>query len=398
MKRLPAVPAFLGGKFISFFGDQIYMLALPLLVYELTASPIAMGISAAAEKLPLYLYPFAGVAADRFQRKKIIIMCDAARALILGTVCILYYTHMLSFWHIAAAALASGLFSQLHNAAGFAVIPSLVKDKNKLLKVNSIDESLFNGAILLGPAAGGILISLFSPALAILVNAASFILSAWTVSRISEEQGTSGAKGNVNGKSIMLDLKEGFYFVLKSKPLLVTNAALMISTFGTTMFLTQMIIYLKIIQISDVQIGFILSAGGGGALAGAFIPMLLPERFSRKRILVITQILGGLSIICLGFCSSWLLVGTANLAGVAAASVINPIIRTIRQNSAPTELLGRVQAISRFMGWLLIPAAALLSGYAASFFNPGSLIVLAGVISLSAAAVYFLPYFKQVEL
>ncbi|WP_409294861.1 MFS transporter [Peribacillus sp. SCS-26] len=398
MKRLPAVPAFLGGKFISFFGDQIYMLALPLLVYELTASPIAMGITAAAEKLPLYLYPFAGVIADRFQRKRIIILCDAVRALILGAVGLLYYAHILSFWHIAIAALASGLFSLLHNAAGFAVIPSLVKDKDKLLKVNSIDESLFNGAILLGPAAGGILISLFSPALAILVNAASFIFSAWTVSRITEEQAGCKANGSMNAKSILMDLKEGFQYVLNSKALLVTNAALMISTFGTTMFLTQIIIYLKSIQISDVQIGFILSAGGGGALLGAFIPVLLPEKFSRKKILVITQALGGLSIICFGLSSSWLFVCAANLAGVAAASVINPIIRTIRQNSTPIGLLGRVQAISRFMGWLLIPAAALLSGHAASYFDPGAIIVLAGVISLSAASVYLLPFFKQVEL
>ncbi|WP_226530384.1 hypothetical protein [Metabacillus niabensis] len=68
---------FIGGKLDSFFGDQIYLIVLPLIVLAITGSPLSMGIVAALERLPIHIQPFTGVLADNFIRKRILLLCDA---------------------------------------------------------------------------------------------------------------------------------------------------------------------------------------------------------------------------------------------------------------------------------------------------------------------------------
>lgn len=77
---------FMGGNLVSLFGDRIYLIALPWLVYNLTGSAVAMGTVAAAERLPNLLQPIMGTLVDRIDRKKIMLFCDAARCLLLCTI------------------------------------------------------------------------------------------------------------------------------------------------------------------------------------------------------------------------------------------------------------------------------------------------------------------------
>ncbi|ARI75330.1 MFS transporter [Halobacillus mangrovi] len=83
-KKNSQVFRFIGGNLVSFFGDQIYMIALPLIVLAITESPLSMGIVAALERLPVLIQPIAGVIADRFNRKSLLLVCDLLRGLIIG--------------------------------------------------------------------------------------------------------------------------------------------------------------------------------------------------------------------------------------------------------------------------------------------------------------------------
>jgi MFS family permease len=387
----------LASKFISFLGDQIYLLALPLIVLQITGSAVSMGIIAAIERLPVFFQPIAGWIADRYNRKRILYISDLTRGFLLLLLAALYQTSILEFWHIAAGALMMGWLTQLHNAAGFAFLPHLVQ-KERLHEANAWDEGLFQTAIVIGPALGGLLISFTAPGIGLFLNALSFFLTFWMITKINIEQTNKVKSFNRHTflHTFTSELKEGFKHVFNTKIIWYTNLALMISTFGTTMFLTLLIFQLKeVLLLKPAEIGVILSLGGFMAIAGALVTNRLSKIFKFQTILMIGHLAGGLSIIGLAFSETFLTVAITNAIGVLAACMINPCIRTIRQTHTPDHLLGRVQATSRWMTWLLLPVSAVLSGYLASVTSSADTIAIGGLITATTFLFYLLPAVRK---
>ncbi|RZT24256.1 MFS transporter [Fictibacillus sp. BK138] len=387
----------LGSKFISFLGDQVYLLVLPLIVLQLTGSAVSMGIIAAVERIPVFFQPIAGWIADTYNRKKILYFSDITRGLLLLLLAVLYQTDTLEFWHIAAGALLMGWLTQLHNAAGFAFLPHLVQ-KERLHEANAWDEGLFQTAIVIGPALGGLLVAITAPGAGLFLNAISFFLTFWMITKIHIEHENKVTLYNRHTffRTFASELKEGFKHVFNTKIIWYTNVALMISTFGTTMFLTLLIFHLKeVLFFKPAEIGFILSLGGLMAITGALVTNRMSRIFRFQTILMIAHLTGGLSIIGLAYSETFIAVAVTNAIGVLAACMINPCIRTIRQTHTPDHLLGRVQATSRWMTWLLLPVAAMLSGYLAASTSSAFTITIGGIVTASTFLFYLLPAVRK---
>jgi MFS family permease len=387
----------LGSKFISFLGDQVYLLVLPLIVLQLTGSAVSMGIIAAVERIPVFFQPIAGWIADTYNRKRILYFSDLSRGFLLLLLAALYQTDTLEFWHIAAGALFMGWLTQLHNAAGFAFLPHLVQ-KERLHEANAWDEGLFQTAIVIGPALGGLLVSITAPGAGLFLNAISFFLTFWMITKIHIEHENRVTRYNryTFFHAFASELKEGFKHVFNTKIIWYTNLALMISTFGTTMFLTLLIFHLKeALFFKPAEIGIILSLGGLMAIAGALVTNRMSRIFRFQTILMFAHLTGGLSIIGLAFSETFISVAITNAIGVLAACMINPCIRTIRQTHTPDHLLGRVQATSRWMTWLLLPVSAMLSGYLASSTSSTFTITIGGIVTAGTFLFYLLPSVRK---
>ncbi|MFD1356305.1 MFS transporter [Fictibacillus halophilus] len=387
----------LGSKFISFLGDQVYLLVLPLIVLQLTGSAVSMGIIAAVERIPVFFQPIAGWIADTYNRKRILYFSDLSRGFLLLLLAVLYQTDTLEFWHIAAGALFMGWMTQLHNAAGFAFLPHLVH-KERLHEANAWDEGLFQTAIVIGPALGGLLVSMTAPGAGLFLNAISFFLTFWMITKIhiEHENKVTRYKLHTFFHAFASELKEGFKHVFNTKIIWYTNLALMISTFGTTMFLTLLIFHLKeVLVFKPAEIGIILSLGGLMAIAGALVTNRMSRIIRFQTILMIAHLTGGLSIIGLAYSETFIEVALTNAIGVLAACMINPCIRTIRQTYTPDQLLGRVQATSRWMTWLLLPASAMISGYLASSTSSTFTITIGGIVTASTFLFYLLPAVRK---
>jgi MFS family permease len=388
----------IGSKFISFLGDQIYLLALPLIVLQITGSAVSMGIIAAVERIPVFFQPIAGWIADTYNRKKILMISDLSRGSLLALLAILYQTNTLEFWHIAAGALLMGWLTQLHNASGFAILPQLVQ-KERLHEANTWVEGLFQTAIVIGPALGGLFVSITAPGIGLLLNALSFFLTYLLIVKIDIQPSikVKTLTRKTFFRTFTLELKEGFKHVFNTKIIWFTNLALMISTFGTTMFITLLIFHLnEILKLKPTEIGMILSLGGLMAIAGALVTSKLSRIFKFQTILMFAHLVGGLSIVGLAFSETFLSVAITNAIGVLAACMINPCIRTIRQTHTPDSLLGRVQATSRWMTWLLLPISAILSGYMATLTSSATTIAIGGTITAATFLFYLLPAVRKV--
>lgn len=376
----------MGGNLISFFGDQIYLIAIPLMVLSITGSPLSMGIVTALERLPILLQPLTGILSDRFNRKVLLQICDLSRSIIVGLLGVLFILNQLHMWQLYVGAFVIGVLSQIYNTSQFASVPGLVR-KDDLQAVNSINTGIFNTAVFVAPGLGGLLISLYNPGYALLINSFSFFIAFLAVTSISMKNAAID-RGD-NKTSFREDIKEGFEFVLKTKPILFTNIAMLVSIFGTTLFLTMMVFHLKdTAHLSANQIGWLLSAGGVGAILGAVCTNWLRKKFSYRAILFTASLVGGISIILFSVADTYLYLILFNGIGTFAASMMSPCIVTIRQTLSPHHLLGRVQATSRFMTWILMPLAAFLAGVMSSQIGTNQTILIGGIVSTLASFIY----------
>ncbi|MGD6815651.1 MFS transporter [Metabacillus sp. 113a] len=384
LKKNKEIHKLLSSNFISFFGDQIYLIAVPLMVLSLSGSAIMMGLAAAAERLPVLMQPAAGVLADRMDRRKLLLICDFGRFVLTGLLGILFLAEALPLWVLFCGAFSIGVFSQVYQTAQFAYVPNLVNEED-LAAVNSINSAILNTSVLMAPAAGGLVISLYSPGAGLIINSLSFLAAFAAVAGIS----VPAAGVAKRSQSFWKDANEGFHFVLKTKPLFYTNLALLLSVFGTTLFLTILIFHLKdTIRLSVFEIGILLSFSGAGAIGGSLMAGYFNKRASYRKLLFFSSFTGGISIVLFGFTGTFWLLVLLNSAGTAAASIMNPCIATLRQNVTPDHLMGRVQATSRLMTWSLMPGAAFLAGLIAEGLGTSAVIIIGGMFSAAASAVY----------
>ncbi|MEC3883647.1 MFS transporter [Halobacillus sp. HZG1] len=384
---------FIGGNLVSFFGDQIYLIAFPLMVLALTGSPLSMGIVAAIERVPVLLQPLAGVLADRLNRKRILLFCDFFRFLLLGSIGVLFLFEIITIYVLYAAAFVIGVLGQLYQTSQFASIPKLVREQDLDL-VNAWNTGVFHTAVFLAPGLGGWIVTLYNPGVGMIINSFSFFIGflvVWSL-RVESER-MQGEK-----RSFIHDVSEGFRFVIHQKPLLYTNIAMFFSVFGTTLFLTMLIVHLKAeIGFSAVSIGWLLSIGGLGAIGGALISPVLRSRVTYRTLLFGCGAVGGLSILLFSFYHTFVALALLNAVGTICASISSPCIVTLRQKLTPEYLLARVQATSRFMTWALMPLGALVAGIIGEYISTSMTIAVGGTVSIIASFIYLHPSLKNVD-
>ena len=391
------------GNLISFIGDQVYFITLPLIVYNITGSAVQMGVVAAIEKIPNIFQPIIGAIADMIKKKKLLLLCDAIRSILVCTMGFLYITNHLKMLHIYLAALLLGSFGQIYNTAEFSSIP-LLCEKKDLHFVNSLDSGIYDMATLIGPSIGGLVINIYNPGYALLINGLSFlgtfsaVLSVHIPEHIvSEIERDKSTKAKLFFKKLTEDLKVGFEFIFKTPVLLYTNIALIFSSIGTTLFLTVMIFHFKsVLNLNAQDIGLLLSIGGIGAILGSILTNYLRKYISYINIIFIGLATGGISIIIFGTVQNYILLALSNALGTFAASLINPCIITLRQSITPKHLLGRIQSTSRFMTWTLIPISAYAAGLLSNSFGTSITIVLGGIIRIAAALILIITSRKYI--
>ncbi|HYT52008.1 MAG TPA: MFS transporter, partial [Gaiellaceae bacterium] len=166
------------GQSISEFGSQISALAIPwLAAVELHASPLEFSLLGVLGFLPFILFALpAGVWVDRLRRKPILIVGDAARALLLAAIPLLWALDLLQMWHLLVISFVVGVFTVFFDVAYQSYLPSLV-DREQLVEGNAKLQTTVSTAQVAGPSLAGVLIAAITAPYAIILDAASFVVS-----------------------------------------------------------------------------------------------------------------------------------------------------------------------------------------------------------------------------
>jgi MFS family permease len=377
------------GLLVSLVGTWMQSVAQAWLVLDLTGSPLALGTVTALQFLPvLFLSLPAGVIVDRVPKQRLILVTQSVQMLQALALGLLVVTGQVQLWHVYALAMLLGLTNAFDNPARQAFVSELV-GPDDLPNAVGLNSTLFNGARILGPALGGVLIALVGVGPCFLGNAASFlaVLASLLAMRRSELR---PARPPRNGR-LLSQVAEGLRFA-SSTPVVRLPLLLLavVGTLGYNFTVTLPLLARYALGSDALGFGGLTSAIGLGSLVGALIVASV-QRTSIRAILLGAATFALLLLAVAA--SPWypLTLGLLMALGLASIAYSTGTNTTLQLNTPP-ELRGRVMSLFTLLFIGSTPLGGLATGALADALGIRvalgleALVCLAGVVAVAALA------------
>lgn len=373
------------GQTLSEFGSRITREALPLIaVIVLAASPDDIGLLVALASVPVFIFGlFIGVPVDRLRRRPLMIAADALRLLLVLLLPIAAFTGNLTMPLLMLITALMSLLGLLFQTAYCALMPTLIQH-DQLADGNAKLATTDSLAEIGGPAIAGFLIQAVGAPLAVLFDAISYLFSIISISLIRQPEPTP-QKAQPHSP-IWDDVRAGVRLIAHDPVLRVLASSLGCRTFFGNFFAALYAYYaIQELSLTPASLGVLVSMGGIGALAGAFVAGRL--RWHTGTILRVALLIHAVSgfFVPLAWGSPILIFGmmaAAQIVGDAAMMVYSIHEITLRQRRVPNAFLGRANATMDFIAEGIAPLGALVGGAiaAATTARFGLLIAMMGIL------------------
>jgi MFS family permease len=388
---------------VSLFGTQVTQIAIPFIAaVVLGASPGEVGLLVTVDFLPFLLFTLpAGVWVDRLSRKRILVVADVGRAVMLASIPIAYALGALTIWQLYVVGFVNGIFTVFFDVADQSYLPTVL-ERDELVDGNSKLQISASAAQILGQPFGGGIIGLFTAPIAIVVDALSFLVSAlliFTIRRpetpvdataaaaaseataigepaaggvsvvaeaaVSEEARPGSAAPDAPRKPGMrAEIMSGLRYIAGNKYLRsIAPATALSNLFSNIALATFAVFVYRELELTPALVGLIGGISGAGVLIGALVAGRVADRFGVGRAIVWPVLIGGVF---------GLLVPLAPVGGalpyIAVAFFVGGIVNVVynvnqvslRQAITPQRFLGRMNATMRFLVWGTIPIGSLI--------------------------------------
>lgn len=381
---VPNYRLYAAGALVSNVGTWMARTAQDWLVLtELTHnSSTALGVVTGFQFLPLpFLAPYAGLIADRFFKKHLLLVTQVAMVLTGLILWLLVFTGVAELWHVYVLAFLQGVVTSFDNPARQAFVNELVPH-DKVANAVGLNSASFNAARLIGPGVAGVVIGTWGVAPALLVNALSFIAVLLVLMLIRDDRLVPLAKSKSRGT-----VREGFAYV-SSRPdlMLIFLVVFMLGTFGMNFQITTALMATAVFHKGATEYGLLGSIMAIGTLAGA----LLAARRERPTLTVLLAGMGLFSLFCLlaGLAPTYATFALLLIpCGLFALTVLTTANSLVQLSTAP-EFRGRVMALymAIFMGGT--PLGAPVVGWVGDVLGPRWTLLVGGILcALTFAAV-----------
>ena len=379
------------GYFISQIGNSMQQMAVSWLLYDLTKSPLKLGVNGAFRAAPMIVLGlFGGAIADRLDRRRVLFFTQAFLMLLAFLLGFLVQTERIQVWQVYGLTLLAAVVQSVDIPARQALVPSLVP-RSVLANAIGLNSLLWKSTILIGPSLAGIAISTVGTDGAFYANALSFlaVVIALLFMKVS-------SSGTVTAGGFVKELKAGVSYVRTQRIIL---AVMLMEAFSSLFGLdpAMLTIFAKdVLQVGASGLGFLQSARGLGAILGSGLLVTIGSRFSQGKILLYSAIVYGLSFALFGL-SPYFLLSLALILVVGAADAVWGAVRsTILQINTPDFLQGRVMGVFGLSSRGLSPLGQVetglvvpLLGARETTFLGGSLVLCASILTvLRVPAVY----------
>ncbi|MFF3619472.1 MFS transporter [Streptomyces sp. NPDC002467] len=338
------------GQALSVLGGSISMIALPLLVLDATGSLVQMGlVTVVAGATGIGTGLFAGYVVDRVDRRRLMIVCDLTRAVLLGALPLVWLAGP-RIWVLYVLTAVVGVLKTLFDVAYVTAVPQLVRPED-LTTANGRLFSTFALGSLLGPAAAGFIAAGVGPDWALAVDGATFLVSAvslgWVTFHRQAEQAEraepSGKRPAAGGEVLREMFVVGFRFLWSHPLLRPLTIQLTLLTFVTMGATDLLIFHVKEDLGRDaVTLGYVIAAGGVGSAIAALAAGRLRRVFGIGVCWPASLALVGVSVAGIGLSRSVPVIAALSAAFMFGITLGGVCTMTLRQEVTPDHLLGRV--------------------------------------------------------
>ena len=355
------------GGTVSAFGSQITFLALPFTaVLVLDASPLQMGILVAVGSAPSLVFGVGvGVWVDRLKKRRLMLAADYGRALLLLSVPIAAGLQILRIEYLYAVALGIGTLGMLFRVANRSMLPSLVT-RDQLVEANSKLAIGSSASQVAGPGVAGVLIHLVTAPVALIVDAATFVVSAIAIRGIRDAD-PEPEKPPTRG-SFLREAREGLVVIGRSRVLLAVAVTIGAIGVFNAMFEAVWLLYVnKELGVEPFAFGLLFSVSSAGFLLGAYFAERLIRWLGIGRAMILAVVLAGISDLATPLAGGAflavvaLLTSSMFLFGVGA-TVFGVCQGSLRQAATPLRLQGRMNGAMNTLEVGLVPIGALVGG------------------------------------
>src|SRR5262249_15825237 len=246
---------FFTGQTISVLGSSFSYFALPLLVFQLTHSPISLAISTFTFALPHLLFGlFIGAWVDRVDRKRLMIAVDVLVAFVMLTIPVLAFVHMLNVYWVYAVQFAASSLGLVFEQAEFTAIPSLA-GREGLVSANGRINASYHASEVAGPAIAGAIVSFVTVPALLLIDSLSYLFSAGALAWIRVSFNQEDRKTRPPTR-ILADIGEGLRYVVSHPVLRNISLLLMTFNFVDSTFNAQSVFYAKErLHVNNFELG-----------------------------------------------------------------------------------------------------------------------------------------------
>lgn len=352
---------------LSNLADGVMKVALPLVAIRYTHSPALIAGLTFAFTLPwLFFALTAGALADRFDRRRLMLVANTARALFLAALTGLAVAGAGSIWLLYVAAVCIGVAETVYDTSSQSILPQLVP-RDSLSRANGrLYAAELTTNQFVGPPLGGFLVAAGIG----LAFGAPVLLWAVAIGMLLLVRG-SFATGHPRTTTIRADIAEGLRFLWDSTLLRVLAIMVGGLNFASNATFTVLVLYAvgphSAMKLTDPGYGILLTASALGAVLGSFVAEAVERRLGRARSLALTVLGSVLTVATPAFTANAIVIGVAFFLGGITVSIWNVITVSLRQRVTPPRLLGRLNSAYRLVAWGTMPLGAAAGGLIAEF-------------------------------
>jgi MFS family permease len=382
----------------SGIGDGIALTAAPLLALSLTRDPRLIAGVTTALTLPYLLFSLpAGVLVDRIDRRRAMARVDAFRAILLAGFTVLTVTHHVDLAALYACFFLIGTCETFFRNSSQTIVPQVVGREALALANGRMMGAEIVTNEFLGTMTGGLLFSL-AAAVPFGVDAASFAISSTLLTRLRPPAALqppksgkpSDARSAVSPRTLLGELKAGLR-ALWQHPILRSLALIagLINIISYGILAVFVVFAREDLHVSKAGYGLLLAASAVGSVIASRLGPALMRVMGNESAMLVAIAAQAVSYLVL-FLTSQPLLAAAMLA-LSGFGIVqwNVIAVFLRQTLVPSEMLGRVSGVYRFIAWGTLPLGAICGGFLASTFGVRS-VFSAGAIGLAAVSIYLI--------
>lgn len=385
--RHGAFARYMAGEAVSMTGTWMQVMAQAWVMTSLTTSAAMMGLVNFTSGIPmLALSLVGGVAADRFDRRHILLVTQVAQICLAITLGWLVAHDLIRVWHVLAVAFMLGISNSFEMPAATALVPELVP-RSEVAAAIAVERSVFHGTRLVGPALGGYVVARLGTASAFFLNACSFlalIVAIMTI-RPKREYSVEEEKERRSG------IRQGIRYVRSDPPTLGMIALMAATTFFLFPVMAVMLpLYARNeLHLGPDRMGWLMGIAALGSFTGSVGLLAVPQ--AKRRILMFGGVaLASAALASLGLARAFTIAAGSLVVLTFGASMIIGLANTIVQERAPSPLRGRVSAVAGLSFFGLMPFASLgvtsvadIIGMRTAMLVSSGLFVLTGTAILS---------------